>query len=460
MISSPGLGSGLDVTSLVNQLVAIEEQPLIRLANKEAEFLGQITAFGSLKSALSTFQGSLSKINSLADFRKLSAKSSDTDVLSASASPTASKGTYEFTVERLAESHRLGSSSVFIDADATAIGTTGDTITFTQGGETFDVEFGDKTLAEIRNLINDASDNTGVTASILKDDTGYRLLVNATNTGGENLVDVSYSGADPFSLFELNSDRDGDLSFTAADLDAELTIDGVFTATTSSNTVTDVVQGVTISLLEEGTSTLTINDDNSGVVKAVESFVDAYNSAIDAIKKLRAGDLNDDSNTLLAVENQIRGILNSSIRGNGSYTSIYEVGLSSTFVLGGPSEENGKLSIDTDALLSALDDDQDSVATLFADPDNGIISALDDLLGSFVDFNGLIDGKTDSLNRRIGSVTTSQEIQTRRVESYEARLFAEFNALDVVIAQLELSSDFITQQLALLQPTNGRGVRR
>ncbi|MFT4561018.1 MAG: flagellar hook-associated protein 2 [Gammaproteobacteria bacterium] len=456
MISSPGLGSGLDVTSLVSQLVAIERQPLIRLDLKEANFLGQISAFGSLKGALSTFQSSLSKVNSLADFRKLSAKSSDTDVLTASASPTASKGTYSFTVERLAESHRLGSSSVFSDADTTAIGTTGDTLTFTQGSETFDVEYGDKTLAEIRNLINDASDNTGVTASILQDDTGNRLLLNATSTGGENLIGVSYSSADPFSFFDLNSDRDGDLSFSAADLDAELTIDGAFTATSSSNTVTDVVQGVTMNLLGEGSSTLTVNDDNNAVVDAVESFVSAYNSALDTIKTLRAGALNDDSNTLIAVENQIRGILNSPVRGNGNYSSIYEVGVSGTFVLGGAPQDNGKLSIDTDALLSALDEDQESVASLFADPDNGIISRLETVLGSFIDFDGLIDGKTESLNLRVDSVTNSREVLTRRVDSFEARLLAEFNALDTIIANLTLSSNFISQQLSLLQPTNNR----
>ena len=135
MISSPGLGSGLDVTSLVSQLVAIEQQPLIRLAQKEAGFLGQISAYGSLKSALSTFESSLSTVNSLADFQKLSAKSSDGDVLSATASSAASKGTYSLSVDRIAENHRLGSGSVFPDSDTTLIGTTGDTVTFTQGSE-------------------------------------------------------------------------------------------------------------------------------------------------------------------------------------------------------------------------------------------------------------------------------------------------------------------------------------
>ncbi len=454
MISSPGLGSGLDVSSLVSQLVAIESQPLIRLAQKEADFFGQISAYGTLKSSLSTFESSLSNVNSLADFAALTATSSDEDVLTASASPAASKGTYALTVDRIAENHRLGSSTFFADADTTAIGTAGDTLTIGQGTESFAVDFGGNTLAEIRNLINDASDNTGVTASILQDDSGHRLLLNATETGSENLITTSYSGIDPFSFFDLNSDRDGDLSFTAADLDAELTVDGVFTATRSSNTITDVVQGVTITLVGAGTSTLDVDEDDGAVQSAVQSFVDAYNSALDTLKDLRSGALSDDSNSLFAIENQIRGILNTPIRGNGIYSSVYEIGISSTFVLGGGSAENGKLNLDTATLLEALEEDKDSVATLFADPDTGLIPRLESVLGSFTDFQGLIDGKTDSLNRRIDSVASSREVASRRLESFEARLLAEFNALDQVVAQLTLSGNFLSQQLSVSQSIN------
>jgi len=446
MISSPGLGSGLDVTS--------EQQPLIRLVRQEANYQAQISAFGALKSALSTFETSLAKVNSLGDFRVLSAKSSDKDVLTATAGTTASKGIYSLSVDRIAENHRMGGSSVFVDTDTTTVGTAGDTMTINQGAGSFDVEFGGKTLSEIRNLINEASGNTGLTASILNDDSGHRLLLNADDTGSENFISLSYSTTDPFSFSDLNLDRDGDASFTAADLDAKLTVDGIFTATRSSNTITDVVEGVTIRLAEAGSATLTIAENVGAVEDAVESFVDGYNSALGTLRTLRAGTLSEDAIGLVAMENQLRQILNSPFRGNGTYSSVYEIGISSTFVLGGPSQDNGKLNLDAAALRDALEEDKDSVAALFADPENGLIPRLESVLSSFIDFEGLIDGKTDSLNRRIDSTANSREVMSRRIDSFEARLLKEFNALDALMTQLQFSGNFLNQQLSLLQPIN------
>jgi len=451
MISSPGLGSGLDVTSLVSQLVAIEQQPLIRLAQKEAGYQAQISAYGTLKSALSEFKSSLNAVNSLSDFRVLNANSSDPDVLNATAGTAASKGTYGITVDRIAENHRLGTTSVFADSDTTAVGADGDTLTITQGADSFDIEFGGRTLGEIRDLINDVSANTGVTASILNDDLGSRLLLSSDETGSDNFIAISYSSTDPFSFTDLNSDRDGDLSFTAADLDAVITIDNTFTATRSNNTIKDVVQGVTIELLEAGTSTLTVNEDVAAVEASVEAFVTAYNTALTTIRTLRAGALSEDANSLYAIENQIRGVLGSAAKGNGTYSSIFEIGISGTFVLGAASQENGKLNLDKGDLRIALQQDKESVAALFADPQSGLIPKLETLLGGFVNFEGLISGKTTSLNRRIDNIASSRESMARRIESYRARLEEQFNSLDTLVAQLQSSGNYLNQQLSLLQ---------
>lgn len=451
MISSPGLGSGLDVNSIVSQLVAIEQEPLIRIVQQQADFQFQISAYGTLRSALSTFESSLAAVNSLSDFKVLTAKSSDEDVLTASAGSSASKGTFDLTVNRIAENHRLAMNNVFADADTTLIGADGDSLTITQGSDDFEIEFGGKTLNEVRDLINDASANTGVTASILNDDLGVRLLLSADDTGSENFISLSYSGADPFSFIDLNADRDGDLSFTAADLDAEITVDNMFTATRSSNTIKDVVQGVTINLVGSGTSTLSVAEDDGAVQDSVQTFVDAYNTALTTIRDLRAGALKDDANSLYAIENQIREVLNTSLQSNGTYSSVYELGISSTFILGVESQDNGKLNLDTAELLDALGEDRDSLANLFTDADNGIIPGLESLLGSFVDFQGLIDGKTDSLGRRISSLESSAETLSQRLESYEERLLAQFTTLDTTIAQLQTTSNFLTQQLAVFQ---------
>ena len=195
MISSPGIGSGIDTGSIVQQLVALERQPIERLFIQEAQVTTQLSAFGQIKSVLSDFQSSLESVNELAEFSVLKANSSDSSVLTASASSTASPGVFNLTVDRVAETHRLGSQNTFADTDTTLVGTAGDVLTIDGGGSSFDVDYGGLTLGEVRDAINNASDNTGVTASILKDDLGNRLLINADDTGSDNFVSLPVSSA-------------------------------------------------------------------------------------------------------------------------------------------------------------------------------------------------------------------------------------------------------------------------
>lgn len=452
MISSPGIGSGIDTGSIVQQLVALERQPIERLLVQEAQVSTQLSAFGQIKSVLSDFQSSLEAVNELSEFSVLKAKSSDSAVLSATASSTASPGVFNLSVNRIAETHRLGSQNTFADTDTTTVGTAGDTLTIDVGGNSFDVDYGGLTLGEIRDAINSDSDNTGVTASILKDDLGNRLLLNADETGSDNFVTLTFNNTDPFNLTSLNADRDNQNGFTSVDLDAVIEVDGQFTSTQSSNNVSDLIQGVTITLKEAGTSLLEIEPDEVAVQGAIEAFVDSYNTALKTIRELREGSLRDDGVTLVAIENQIRNSLNSVTNASGTYGSIYQIGISSTFVFGSASTSNGQLNIDSTELLNALQTDSDAVANLFADPSNGLITRLEQVVDQMVKADGLLDGKADSLNRRIDDITDRRAALESRLVQYEQRLFDQFNNLDSLVAQLRLTGDFLTQQLAVLQP--------
>ena len=452
MISSPGIGSGIDTGSIVQQLVALERQPIERLLVQEAQVSTQISAFGQIKSVLSNFQSSLEAVNDLTDFSVLKASSSDTGVLSASASSVASPGVFNLTVSRIAETHRLGSQNTFADTDTTVIGTAGDILTIDVGGSSFDIDYGGLTLGEVRDAINQAADNTGVTASILKDDLGNRLLINADDTGSDNFVSLSFNNADPFNLTSLNTDRDGQNGFTSDDLDAVIQVDGQFTSTQSSNQVSDLIQGVTLTLKEAGTSLVEIDADEVAVRTAIEDFVDSYNVALKTIRELRETALADDSVTLVAIENQIRNSLNSVRNGSGTYGSIYQVGISSTFVFGSASTSNGQLNIDSTELLNALQTDPESVASLFAAPTDGLIPRLEQVVDQMVKADGLLDGKTDSLNRRVDDLVDRRAAMEARLVQYEQRLFDQFNSLDSLVSQLRLTGDFLTQQLATLQP--------
>ena len=452
MISSPGIGSGIDTGSIVQQLVALERQPIERLFIQEAQVTTQLSAFGQIKSVLSDFQSSLESVNELAEFSVLKANSSDSSVLTASASSTASPGVFNLTVDRVAETHRLGSQNTFADTDTTLVGTAGDVLTIDVGGSSFDVDYGGLTLGEVRDAINNASDNTGVTASILKDDLGNRLLINADDTGSDNFVSLSFNNTDPFNITSLNADRDGQNGFTSVDLDAVIQVDGQFTSTQSSNSVSGLIQGVTITLKEAGTSLLEIEPDEVAVQGAIEEFVDSYNDALKTIRELREGTLSDDSVTLIAIENQLRNSLNAVSSGSGSFGSIYQIGISSTFVFGSASSSNGQLNIDSTELLNALQTDSESVASLFADPASGLITRLEQVVDQMVKADGLLDGKTDSLNRRIDDIGDRRAALESRLAQYEQRLFDQFNNLDSLVSQLRLTGDFLSQQLAVLQP--------
>ncbi len=450
MISSPGVGSGLDISSLITQLVAIEQQPLFRLASREAGLQGQLSAYGQLKGALSTFQSSLQQLDDVADFKVLSATSTDSDVLVATANSTAGKGVFNIEVNRLAENHRMAGSTAYADIDTTTIGVGGETMTIDVGGDDFTIAFGGLTLGEIRDAINASSDNSGVTASILNDDAGHRLILSGDETGSDNFVTVSYSAADPFAMNDLNTDRDGDLSFTSADLDAELTVEGTFTVTRTRNNISDVISGVTLNLLEAGTTTVNIDNDFGAVEDSVNALVGSFNTVISTVRQLGNGALSADRAAVSRIESQLRAVLNSPAQVGGAFSSIFEVGLGSNFIIGSDAPSNGELELDADALLEALQTDPDSVAALFTDSDNGIVTGLLGLVDGYLDVDGLIDGKQDAVNARIDDIGDQRVTMERHIALVEQRLIQEFTALDTLLAQLQNTGNLLTQQLQAL----------
>ena len=181
-ITSTGIGSGLDVADLVRQLVAAERRPTeIRIGRQESRTLGQLSAFGSLKSALATFNSQLEKMNSLETFLKRKVSSEDEDILTVSVDETAVPATYNIEVLQLAQTQKLESGSF---ASSTAVVGTG-TLSIAVGSDSFDIVIDDdnNTLEGIRDAINDAVDNKGVSATIVNGDTGSFLILTGDNTG-------------------------------------------------------------------------------------------------------------------------------------------------------------------------------------------------------------------------------------------------------------------------------------
>lgn len=444
-ISSAGIGSGLDVDSIVTQLVAAERTPTeTRLTNRQSELTVKLSALGRFNSVLSNVQSKLDSLLSSGALGALTATSSASDIFTATASEDATIGTYDVEVVSLAKASKQV-SDVFAGGADTALGA-GD-VQIGVGSESFTVtlESGSDSLADLRDAINNAADNTGVTATLINESGGTRLLLTAKETGTDNTVSVSSS------LINFSEKQ--------AAADAHLRVEG-YDVYSASNTVTDAIEGVTIDLLaaDEGTtSTLTVGADLEAANDAIEAFVTAYNSAMTTIKSMlsydaeteSAGSLNGDSTARGALL-QMRNIVGSIVSDGGAYSHLSEIGITT--------ETDGTLTIDEDALSEALSTNRSSVTRLFSGED-GIATRLDASLEGLVSEDGVIASREESINSQLDDIEDDFDALDRRMAAVEARYLSQFTALDTLLAQLSTTSDYLTQQLesiaALRNSING-----
>ena len=415
-ISSPGLGSGLDVNSIVSQLMTLEQRPLTALDTKEAQYQAQLSAYGSLKGALSTFQSAVASLATPAKFSTVKATVGDSSVASVSAS-TAADATYSLEVQTLAKAHKLKSTT--FGSTSTTVGTGKITISFgTYNADTFTINpdkasatisigAGQASLAGVRDAINNA--NVGVTASIVNDGTGYRLTVSSKDTGLANALRISVDDddngdTDMSGLSQLAYDGRtisgvSNLTQTVPAQNATALIDGI-AISKASNVLTDVVEGATITLLKENTpsaTTLTIAHDTASVQSSVQTFVKAYNdlnktitdlSKYDAVNK-KASTLTGDS-AVRSVQTQLRSAFNTALSSaGGGLRTLSDIGI--TF------QTDGTLKLDSTKLTAVLSDPTKDVSTLFAavgKPTDSLVS----FVGSTSDTkNGQYDVVLDQL---------------------------------------------------------------
>lgn len=447
-LQAPGIGSGLDINGIVSQLMALERRPLEQLEQKESLLNAQISAFGQLKSKLSDFQAAMRNLANTDKFKLFSASSSDESVLGVSASSSAAKGVYSIDVSRIAENHKKASSA-FADSDTTtfagAVGSTTSVleINLAGGGVSFDVS--GKTLAQAAEAINSQADNPGVTASIIKEDSGYRLLLSADDTGSSNFINVVNDGAG-FGFTDLNQDRDGSGGFTEADLDAVLTFENTFTVTRSSNSISDLISGVTIDIKKPGTVNIEINRDDEAIQESVQAFADAFNELRDEIDKQRAGQLEADS-SLSSIESRLFSVLNSGGAITGSaFSFLSEVGLAV--------DKEGRMQVDANLMVQQMNADFESFVNLFAANGQGFANKLESVASSLLEVDGLIDSREDGLKDRLNFIDDRKLQIEARLARTEERLRKQFTAMDTFVAQMNATGSFLTQQLASLSNLN------
>lgn len=449
-LTSSGIGSGLDVNSLVTQLVDAERTPQSNaLDKKEASLQQQLSAIGSFKSALAALQDAIKSLSDGSVFGKQTANSGDNSLYTATADGTAAAGTYNVHVDALAKAHKLATAALSTTA---AIGT--GTLTITVGTQSFSVTLDgtNNTLAGIRDAINNAPGNAGVTASIVNAADGAHLVLTANATGAASALTVAQSGGDG-GLASLTA-----LTEKSPAQDAQATIDG-FTYTSSTNTLTGAIPGVTLNLtkaqdpLDDGVDAK-VATDTSSVSASVRAFVAAYNALSATLSNLTsynattkvAGPLLGDA-TALSVSSQLRRLIGGATGVSGAYATLSSVGITT--------QADGTLSLDTTKLSAALSADPASVKTLFSDPDVGVASRLSDNLQNYLSSGGAMQARMDGANSTLKDIQNQRDQLNARMSALEDMYRQQFSALDTLIGQLQQTSSFLTQQLSSLNALAG-----
>jgi flagellar hook-associated protein 2 len=439
-ITSTGLGSGLDINGMVTKLVAAEGQaPTARMTATGTKLQTDLSSLGLLKSALANFQTSVQALKNVPTFQGHTATSSNTASFTATADNTAVPVNYPVVVEALAQSD-IKRSAAFA-SDSTPVGA--DTLTINLGSKNFQVTTSEATtLAGLRDLINQATDNPGIQATIIKvSNTDSRLVLSSSVLGATNFIGVS-TALPNLATASLTSVQ------TAAD--ARFSITGGATPlllTRSSNTISDAIPGVNLSLIKEDPAggNLTVALDKSVARSSIDNFITAYNALNSTITSLSsynattktAGPLFSDS-ALLSVQNQIRQALSTTLPGAATgFSSLVDIGITK--------DKSGVLSLDPTKFTNAVTTNFAAVSTLFTST-NGVAVKLNTVLTNALSTGGTISAREVGVNNKLAALAKQQAALKDTLAASQARYLKQFNAMDTIMSKFQSTSSFLTQQ--------------
>ncbi len=458
-ITSTGVGSGLDVNSLVSQLVAAERAPADkRLTSTDARLTAQLTAVSSLKGALATLQSSANSLKGSVAFDLRKAIVGDESFFTASVTSAAVAGHYDVEVVQLATATRL-SSAGFPSAGggaSTVVGT--GTLAINVGAAQFPVEITspNNTLSKIRDAINTATGNPGVRATLISDQDGTHLVLTGSKTGAANAVSVN-TGA------SIDSDGDANDGLGLSRLfglapkdplndvakDAIVKVSG-FEIHSDKNTIDGAIDGVALVLKKANdageSNALDIVRDDASILSKAQGFVTAFNALAKQLTSLGAynaatktgGPLLGDS-LLRGVDTQARRIISDPVTGtSGAYTTLASLGITTN--------ADGTLALDAAKFQKALNADPLAVNNVFSS-DNGVAARLGKFLDQKLSSTGEIATRTTSLDASQKNLTKEREALDARMLLIQQRYLKQFTALDSMLSQLQSTSSFLTQQL-------------
>lgn len=450
-------GSVIDVSTLVSQLVAATKAPQEAIINAETQSVtAQISSVGTLKSALSTFQSSLSPLATTSSFDALSASSSNTTAFTASADSTATLGSYSVQITQLAQAQQLVSATAWSGGGSATVGT--GTLQISLGSTNFNVSIASSndTVSGIAAAINAATGNPGVEASVVTGTGGAHLVLTSSLTGAANTIEMKETdGGTGLSSLTYGTGNTANYAQQTAAQDASLSISGV-AYTSASNTVAGALSGVTLNLLGTTSSaaTLTVATDTTTVQANIQAFVAAYNVMQGTFASL--GSYNSTTNTagpmlgdalLSGTQSRIRstlyGIVNT---GSATYNSLASVGITT--------KSDGTLSVNAATLSAALSSNFSAVSQLFSGS-SGVASSLNSQITTDLTSGGPIDSRSQTLVKQENALTQKSNQLDQQMSALTASMTQQYAALNALLSSLQSTSSYLSQAFSNLPKVQG-----
>jgi flagellar hook-associated protein 2 len=442
-ITFGGLATGIDTDSIIDSLIELERQPIERLTLEKTYLTSRLAAFTSFDLQLKGLMAAAEELDTSEEVRSFKTTAASEEFFSVTSSSSAGIGSHQVEVVALARQQKMASDALGTDTGYSSktsdLNLTG---TFKINGKnsaTISFAAGDSLTAikDSINAANSGSNPTGVSATIINDGStnGYRIVL---------------SGEDPTSVFTVSDITGDDLGFveTQAAQAATIKVDGI-TITADSNTVTDAIPGITLTLLKENaadeTTRLSVDIDSAATENKIKALVAAYNEITSFISSQSDSSWGSDP-AFRTVKGRLQNLLVTSVGNTGNFQHLTDLGITTNY-------KTGMLEIDNDTLTAAIKDDLDSVEKLLAGEDG--VDGITTLFKNYLE--GITDSSNGVLASRQASTTSSNEriddkiaqLETR-VEMREKTLRAQFTALEELANVLNAQGSFLTQQMDMI----------
>lgn len=457
----------LDVQNIVSQLMTVEKQPLTASQSKLKSFNSKLSDIGQVSSALSGLQTSVSGLASGNFLHTLKASSSDTTVATVDTNGSGIAGNYQLEVEELAKPRQLvfdtTSDGQAISSTSTALSNVPDALTLEVAGNSTTVQLREPasstssdgsttttpanvTLQDIADKINAAG--AGVNASIVQYKGSYSLVLASAEAGSDNAFSISAGGTD--SSLSANSantlaglqQSDTAISESNDASDASLTVNGVYVSS-SSNTVSDVIGGVTLGLQKTGTASITLTQDNSSIASKLQGFVDAYNKVQSALDNAAGGSMKGDA-ALTSIRNQLSAVLQTPVSAAdpvSSYAYLSQVGIAI--------QKDGTLSLDQTTFNKALSSKPAAVSNLFGNSSNtGFADRFSATINNLLGPAGIVVTKQHDLNQNVTDETTHQNQLQTKMSDKQANYLRQYTTLNATLAKMQQSTSNLSGLMA------------